>query len=784
MEYLDATPAQEKNAGDLKRQIQRYLRYWPWFLGTVLLALTIAYVYLRYTTPQFMSKSSLYVQTTTGGKKGDFTGIADMQAMALPSGFGTNEVDNEISIIQSKPLMLNVVKKLNLDVKLVREGKIREADWYVGAPVKGSVLELNNPRNFGSKEYTLTPLKGNAFKLSGGKKEISGYYGTPVKDEFGSFVLHRISGTAFNEPVKMVVTNPRIVADRLEASITVVIPQKKSSILELSRVGVDPVRSEDILNEIMAQYNAEGIRDRNAEAVATAKFVDERLDLITQELGGIESQKENFKEANRIADLQAQAQLSLQNASENTKKLMDLSTQLEMVDAVLQAASSSSNEQLLPTNVGMPSGLDPIISEYNQLVITRNRTAKQATGANPSIVQFNKDIASMRDLIRDNLRKSKAGLQQAIGQIQGQINKSSGDLSRFPQQERMFRNIERQQNLKEALFLYLLQKREETSLAMAVTAPKAKVVNPAYTQGAPVAPKKNIVYLTAFLLGLLIPGAILYTRFALDTYVHNRKQIRQAIPDAVILGEIPNAGKDSDALIKYNDFSSFAEAFRIMFTNMKFMLKKVPQGQAPVILVTSSVKGEGKTTISVNTALTLAQNRKVLLIGADIRNPQLKRFMEVTRIGLSDFLADASMAVQQVIAVSPFSEKLDILHSGTIPPNPTELLDSPKFGTMLEELKTQYDYIVIDTAPVMMVSDSYSLMEHADLLLFVMRAEHTDKEMLEFADQLMHDKAKGKMGIVLNDVQDMHLSYGNKYGYGYYTESRSNKKSWLSRMKI
>src|SRR5690606_38021131 len=357
-------------------------RYWPWFLGTVLLALTIAYLYLRYTTPQYLSKSSLYVQTTTGGKKGDFTGLSDMQAMALPSGFGGNQVENEVSIIQSKPIMLNVVKKLYLEVKLVQEGKIRETDWYVGAPVKGSVISLKNPRTSGSKAYLLTPLKGTAFKLSGGKKEIAGYYGTPVKDEFGSFVLYRISGIPFTEPVKMVVTNPRVVADYLEASISIQVPQKLSGVIELTRMGVDPQGLEDILNENMAQYNADGIRDRIAEAVATAKWVDERLDLITQELGGIESQKENFKEANRISYLQAQAQLSLQNASDNTKKLMDLSTQLEMVDAVLQAANSS-GEQLLPTNVGMPSGLDPIISEYNQLVITRNRTAKQATGANP-----------------------------------------------------------------------------------------------------------------------------------------------------------------------------------------------------------------------------------------------------------------------------------------------------------------------------------------------------------------------------------------------------------------
>src|SRR5690606_16520830 len=271
---------------------------------------------------------------------------------------------------------------------------------------------------------------------------------------------------------------------------------------------------------------------------------------------GIESQKENFKSANKIADLQIQAELNLQNASEHTKKLMEIGTQLEMVDSVLRIANSSANDQLLPTNVGMPSGLDGVIEEYNQLVLTRNRTLRQATPSNPAVQQFNRDIASMRELIRDNLRKSRTSLQISISQVQNEINKSGTSLSKFPQQERVFRSIERQQNLKESLFLFLLQKREETSIALSVSTPKGKIVNPAYTITEPVSPKKNIVYLAAVLLGLVLPGAFLYTKFALDTYVHSRRQIREALPDVPVVGEIPNAGEEGATVVKTNDFSS------------------------------------------------------------------------------------------------------------------------------------------------------------------------------------------------------------------------------------
>ncbi|MBU8883095.1 polysaccharide biosynthesis tyrosine autokinase [Kaistella sp. DKR-2] len=777
MEFTD-TIAEKRDGGQIKRQIQRYFLFWPLFSGSLLLALFGAWLYLRYATPQYMSKASLYVKSASA-KSGEIMGLQDFQNMALPSGLMSNEVDNEISVVKSKPLILSVVKSLGLEVKVINEGNVKEAELYETSPVKGSILSLVNPRAFSSYSYTIFPLGADQFKLKDSHKEISGTYGVPVKTPFGSFVLNRNPGVTFSKSLTLSIVNPRVVADKIEASLNVVVPQKKSSIMELSRIGTNPIRSEDILNELMKQYNIDAIKDKNAEALNTASFIDERLNLITRELGGIESQKENFKEANKIADLQAQAQLSLQNASENTKKMMEVGTQLEMVDSVLKIANSSANDQLLPTNVGMPAGLDNVINEYNQLVLTRNRTLRQATPSNPAVQQFNRDIASMRELIRDNLRKSRTSLQISMGQIQNQINKSGADITKFPQQERVFRSIERQQNLKEALFLYLLQKREETSIALSVNTPKAKIVNPAYTVAVPVAPKGNIVYLAAALLGLLLPGAFLYTRFALDTYVHSRRQIREALPEIPVVGEIPNAGDQENALVRTNDFSSFAEAFRIMLTNIKFVLTPPPVGSAGVILVSSSVKGEGKTTISVNTALSIAQTRKVLLVGADIRNPQFKRFMDLSSKGLSDYLASGDERISQYIEPSGLSKNLDVIPSGSIAPNPTELLAGRRFETMLQELKPQYDYIVIDTAPMLMVSDTFNLLPYMDLLLYVMRAEHTDKDMFEFADRIHRENAKGKFAVVLNDVRSIHLSYGNKYGYGYYTEE-PKKKKWFN----
>lgn len=786
MDYTEERESIQTSNSDLKFLLLRYLRWWPLYIICIIISLSITSLILRYKVPEYITNASLYVKLQAA-KSGEIMGIKDFQNMALPTGLVSNEVDNELSVLKSKPLLYNVVKKIGLDVKAINKGRFKDTELYEDAPFYGSILVINQPRKFKSKEYEIIPQSNNGYKLLDEKKEIIGRFGIPLKTDWGTIVLNRNSKVYFEKPIFLLVTNPKILVDELEASITLNIPEKKSSIIEISRVGTNPVRSEDIVNELMNQYNSDAIKDKNIEALATANFIDERLKVITEELGGIENKKENFKESNKIADLQTQAELNLENISETTKRLLDLSTQLEMVNSVLAITNSSSPEQLLPTNLGMPSALDALIGDYNQMVLTKNRTLRQATPSNPSVIQMNRDIASLKELIRENLKKSQASIQLTIGQTKNQMDQSGEAISKFPLQEKLFRSIERQQNLKESLYLYLLQKREEASIALSANAPKAKIVNPAYTFDSPFSPKRNTYFLIAFSLGLLIPIGLLYIIFALDTKIHNRKEIRKALPEIPVVGEIPNVGDTEDSMVKKNDLTAFAESFRIMLTNANFLLKST-KGVAPVIMISSSVKGEGKTTVSTNTALILAQNRKVLLIGADLRNPQLKRFITHGKKGLSDFLVEENQNnIEQYIESYKDNPNLDILPSGTIPPNPTYLLSSDKMVTVFTELKSKYDYIVVDTAPMLLVSDSFHLTQYADLLLYVMRADFTDREMLEFTEEVERDNAKGKLAIVLNDVKNRHISYyGNRYGYGYgyYSDDdKVNKKIiWKKRI--
>ena len=515
------------------------------------------------------------------------------------------------------------------------------------------------------------------------------------------------------------------------------------------------------------------------EAQNSQDFINERLEIISEDLSGIEGEKERFKRSNQITNLEAQAELSLGNAEENTKIILTQTMQLDLVNSAIGATSSNG---LLPSGLGLPGGAEKYIGDYNDLVLTRNRVLKQATTENPAVIEMNKQIASIKNLIRQNLVESRETLQLQIAQAKGQLNLAKGNISKFPTQEKMFRSIDRQQNLKEQLYLYLLQKREENAITLAVTAPKAKIVNPAYTTGV-VKPKYDQITYGALAAGFLLPLLLLVGLQLLDTRVHSKQDILGQLSDASVIAEIPFS-TDENKVVSSTDFSVFAESFRILSSNLKYLLRAKELQEGGVLLVTSSVKGEGKTTISMNLAVTLAGKSKVIVVGADIRNPQLHRFVKGENIGLTDYLVSDKIEPSSFIIPSRINDNLDVLFSGQIAPNPNDLLDMTKFDQLVQTLRGQYDYVILDSAPVMLVSDTLHLVENADLVLYVAKSDFTEKEMLNFAAGFKEENGIQNMAFVLNGVKPENTRYGQKYGYGYYsythdTEEKKWWKKWL-----
>ncbi len=771
MELLEnSEPLKRTKTVNIKKEIGKYLKKWPWFLLSLILFYSGAKIYLKYTQAQYNSKTSLKLRES----KGNSTALSDLKNLGMGVS-GDNELQGETTIIVSKPILKTVAQNLNLGVSFFSLGKIKEVELYKDSPIIGKILSLNQPDGFGTASYTIEPVGNNSYQLSGSKTQYR--FGSPAKFPFGTVQLDLKPGIQLRDQIKVVFKSIESSVAGLEGSISVNLPENKGLLMDVSMVGPVPKKSEDILNEIANQYIIDGVNDKNQEAKNTQDFINERLEVISEDLSGIEGEKERFKQSNQITDLNTQAGAAVTKADENTKIILTQSMQLDLVNSVL---SASATEQLLPTGMGLPAGAETTISEYNNLLLTRNRVLKQATGENPAVIQLNKDIAATKNLIRKNLLESRETLQLQIAQANAQLNLAKSNISKYPTQEKMFRSIDRQQTLKEQLYLYLLQKREENAITLAVTAPKAKIINPAYTTGI-VKPNAQRIMNGALTAGFLLPLIFLIVWNSLDTKVHTKEHIMALMPvTAVVIAEVPLI-TDGNTVVHPNDFSTFAESFRILSSNLKYLLKAKKTKDGDVVLVTSSIKGEGKTTVSINTALTLSGKSKVIIIGADIRNPQLHRFVRGKNIGLTDYLMSDKMVPDSYIVPSKVNENLDVLFSGQIAPNPNDLLDMDKFTEMITYLKTKYDYVVLDSAPVMLVSDTLQLVEKSDVLLYVVRSEFTEKGMIDFAAGFQIENQISNMAFVLNSVKPENTRYGKKYGYGYYSYTHELEKKWWER---
>lgn len=772
MELLEnSVPQQRTRPINIKKEILRYLRKWPYMLLSMVLFYTGAKIYLRYSVPQYYSKTTLKLQES----KGKTTALSDLKNLGMGVS-GDNELQGETTVIVSKPILATVAKNLNLEVSFFSMGTIKEVELYQDSPVTGKIIKLNQPDRFWGETLEIVPAGKNAFRIANGKTVYP--LNTPVMLSFGWVQISTKPGARLTYPLKVQFRNLKSVVAGLEAAVNVNLPANKGLLMELSMVGPVPKKSEDILNELTRQYLIDGVNDKNEEAQNTQNFINDRLAIISEDLSGIESEKEIFKRSNQIVDLQSQANMALSKADENTKSIVSNGMQLDLVNAVL---NMTNGEQLIPSGMGLNGAAESNIAEYNNLLLTRNRVLKQATSENPAVIEMNKQIGALRSLIKKNLLESRETLQLQIAQAQAQLNIAKGNISRYPSQEKIFRGIDRQQTLKEQLYLYLLQKREENAITLAVTAPKAKVVNPAFTTGIVKPLYRQIIY-GSLAVGFLLPLVFFVGLHQLDTKVHTKQHILSVIPEAAVIAEIP-VNKTENAMVHPNDFSVFAESFRILGSNLKFLLKAKGAEKGGVILVTSSVKGEGKTTIAMNTALTLAGKNKVIIVGADIRNPQLHRFVEGKNVGLTDYLVSEDENPDRFVIRSGVQENLDVLFSGQIAPNPNDLLDMKKFDDMIAHFKSRYDYIVIDSAPVMLVSDTLHLVENSDAVLYVVKSDFTEKEMIDFAAGFQKENLIRNMAFVLNSVKPENTRYGKKYGYGYYSYTHDDQVKWWEKLK-
>lgn len=773
---------------NLRDALERYLNHWQWFVLAVFLCLTIAYVYLRYVTPQYQARTTILVKDEKkGGLASELSAFSDM-------GIGSpkNNIDNEIEILKSRTLIERTVKKLGLNVSLIEKGNVIDSEIFKDTPIE---VHFNNQKplfytSFVQLEYVyLTP---NTFQLTNelspgapvvlsGKKEFR--YGEIIPTTIGDLIITKPTDRTigFKNENKSISINVSPIDDVVAGylgRIKVEPLSKTSSIVEISII--DPLisRAEIFLDNLVQIYNEDAAADKSFISENTSKFVAERLLLITQELDGVEKDVEQFKTSNKLTDIETEAKLFIEGSSEYNKKRVEIEIQLNMAASMLDFIKKSNNSDLLPANIISAEGdVTGLMDAYNQLVLERNRILKSATVDNPTVVKLDQQLVSLKSNVTESLRRLQSNLNIQKRDLKSQEGILDNKIGAIPVQERQFRVIARQQKVKEELYLYLLQKREETAISMAATAPNARVVDAARASVIPVTPKKNSYYLGALLLGLLIPFGILYLIDLLDTKVKSRFDITNRF-SAPFLGEIPKSETPNE-IVDTTSRSSTAEAMRIVRMNLDFMLNQVPEGQAKTILFTSTLSGEGKTFLSVNLAGIFAlSGKKVLLVGLDIRNPKLNEYMDLpSSAGLTNYLSSTNVKIEDYIVKHKGFEQLYVLPPGSIPPNPTELLMNKKVDELFAQFKKEYDFIIVDTAPVSLVSDTLIIAKHADTFVYVVRANVLDKRMLHIPEVLHREKKLPNMALLLNDAE---TKKGYGYGYGYGTTVK--KTAWYKKV--
>ena len=761
---------------------------WKWFVLSLIICIGLAAVYLRYTTPIYQASAKLLIKDNDqngGGRSANMLNSATLGMISNSNGF-----DNELEILTSHSLAQQAVRDLKLYVNYYHVGKVKDVLMYKTQPINVDVdpshLErLNAP----------VDLK---IERTGNSYHVTGTYYVPVNDDQadGPFSIDKTFsqlpatiGTragiiSFNantvvpmkdgDVMKVNIQSPKFAAYKYVGELNVSQTSKTTTIAQLTLSDESPQRAIDYLQQLSICYNRQANEDKNEVAARTEEFINGRLEKINAELGSTEGQLESYKKRNGMIDLKANATSAFSNADQYSQKLSEANTQVALLDEMQNYMDNPNNRfQPLPSNVGLnDDAATSLITNYNQLVQRRNLLLQSASETSPSVMPLTTQIEDMDRAIRRALKQARRNLDIQRNSVASQFGKYQGQVGESPEQERMLTQIGRQQEVKSGLYLMLLQKREENSISLAATADKGKLIDgPAL--GGKVSPKSSMILMAALIIALALPALIIFLLEFFRYKIEGHEDVAKLttlpiIADVAVSTE--SAKTKGEIVIHENRNNQMEEIFRSMRTNLQFVL----ENDEKVVMFTSSTSGEGKTFITSNLAVSFALlGKKVLLVGLDIRKPRLADLFEIDdhQHGITNLLvknAPSWEEIQQQLVPSGINNNLTLLMAGPTPPNPSELVSRKSLDDIFAELRKHYDYILVDTAPVGLVTDTIEIGRICDATVFVCRADFTPKESIVMINSLHNQKKLPKINIVINGIDMSKKKYGYYYGYGRY----------------
>lgn len=772
---------------DIQELLFKYLIHWPWFVGAVIVCLISAYIYLYVATPVYnISATVLIKDDKKGGSSNNVAGLDELGLSGLIT--SSQSIDNEIEVLRSKTLVKEVVNYLNLYVTYQDDDQIPSKELYKTSPVQVNMTpqEAEKLKTKVVIEMVLHPQGSLDVNVKMEDKEFQKHFEKlpailPTNQGTLSFfqTTDSVSSKKNEEvgsPVQDIrhitatISQPMNVARGYCENLSIEPTSKTTSVVTVSLKNSSLQRGQDFINQLLEMYNRNTNNDKNEIAQKTAEFIDERIGIISKELGSTEADLETFKRDAGITDLSSDAQIALTGNAEYEKKQVENRTQISLVEDLKKYLGHSEYE-ILPSNVGLKDiTLAAQIDRYNEMLIERKRLLRTSTENNPAIINLDTSIRATKANVQATLEGTLQGLFITKADLDREAKRYMRRISDAPGQERQYVSIARQQEIKAGLYLMLLQKREENAIMLAATANNAKIIDDAIADVIPVSPKRSIIYLAALVLGIAIPVVVIFLIDLTKFKIEGRADVEK-LTSVPVVGDIPltdeKNAKDGSIAVFENQNNLMSETFRNIRTNIQFML----QNDKKVILVTSTVSGEGKSFTSANLAISFSLlGKKVVIVGLDIRKPGLNKVFNLSskEKGITQYLANPEMDLMSLVQPSDINKNLYILPGGTVPPNPTELLARDGLDKAIEILKKNFDYVLLDTAPIGMVTDTLLIGRVADLSAYVCRADYTHKAEYTLINELFHEQKLPNLCTIINGVDLKKRKYGYYYGYGKY----------------